>query len=86
MSIAVTSPAELRARIRTLRDLTGNHSVANDRVILTLIQMYQDTELSDLHTILGGRAAVREGVRRGVVGRAALREFVTTGTVKVAWR
>jgi hypothetical protein len=64
MDVQIKTPAELRARIRALRDLTSNRDVVTDGALLHLIKMHDDVVVPDIHTILGGRAVRREAKRR----------------------
>lgn len=64
MDVQIKTPAELRARIRALRDLTSNRDVVTDGALLYLIKMHDDVVVPDIHTILGGRAVRREAKRR----------------------
>lgn len=77
MDVQIRTSAELRARIRALRDLTANRAVATDGALALLVDMHRETPVRDIHNKLGSRAVLRESVRRGSLKRSALREFVT---------
>lgn len=65
--VLILTSADLRARVRALRDLTANRSVTTDGALLHLIKMHDDVVVPDIHTILGGRAVRREAKRRHLV-------------------
>jgi hypothetical protein len=85
-SVRIQSPAELRARIRALRDLTGNRKVANNEVIRNLIEMHRETAHRDIHVRLGGRAVNREAVRRGIVSRDDFRSHVRNDVARSTYK
>jgi hypothetical protein len=73
--IQIQTPAQLRARIRALRDLVGNRKVANNEALRMLVQMHRETAHRDIHYQLGSRAVLRESVRRGTEKQSTLRDF-----------
>lgn len=74
--VQILTSADLRARVRALRDLTANRAVVTDGALRHLADMHRDVKVPDIHTVLGGRAVLRESVRRGSATRSALRKFV----------
>jgi hypothetical protein len=76
MTVQIRTSAELRARIRALRDLTANKRVVPDGTLRELVTMHVETPVRDIHNKLGSRAVLRESVRRGTLQRSALRAFV----------
>jgi hypothetical protein len=62
--VQILTSADLRARVRALRDLTANRAVVTDGALRHLIKMHDDVVVPDIHTILGGRAVRREAKRR----------------------